>query len=103
LTLQEYWAWTGSSFAHFHLGRYEEGRALAMKSIQFVTDVHTLAAYIMNSIRAGRSAEAQDAVAQLLKLQPDFRASHAAEVFPARLPEERHRITSALRDAGLPD
>jgi TolB-like protein/class 3 adenylate cyclase len=96
------WAWTGSSFAHFHLGRYEEGRALAMKSIQFVTEVHTLAAYIMNSIRAGRTAEAQHAVAQLLKLQPDFRASHAQEVFPARLPEERHRITSALRDAGLP-
>jgi adenylate cyclase len=97
------WAWNGSSFAHFHLGRYEEGRALAMKSIQFVTDVHTLAAYIMNSIRAGHAAEAQQAVAQLLKLQPDFRASHGQEVFPARLPKERHRITSALRDAGLPD
>jgi adenylate cyclase len=97
------WAWNGSSFAHFHLGRYEEGRALAMKSIQFVTDVHTLAAYIMNSIRAGHTAEAQQAVAQLLKFQPDFRASRAVEVFPARLREESHRITSALRDAGLPD
>jgi TolB-like protein/class 3 adenylate cyclase len=97
------WAWNGSSFAHFHLGRYEEGRELAMKSIQFVTDVHTLAAYIMNSIRAGHTAEAQQAVAQLLKFQPDFRASHALEIFPTRLPEERHRITSALRDAGLPD
>jgi adenylate cyclase len=97
------WAWTGSSFAHFHLGRYEEGRALAMKSIQFVTEVHTLAAYIMNSTRAGRTAEAQQAVAQLLKLQPDFRASYAQEAFPARSPEERHRIISALRDAGLPD
>jgi len=97
------WAWTGSSFAHFHLGRYEEGRALAMKSIQFVTDVHTLAAYIMNSIRAGHTAEAQQAVAQLLKFQPDFRASHALEVFPSRLPEESHRIISALRDAGLPE
>jgi TolB-like protein len=97
------WAWTGSSFAHFHLGRYEEGRALAMKSIQFVTEVHTLAAYIMNSTRAGHTAEAQQAVAQLLKLQPNFRASHAQEVFPARLAEERDRITSALRDAGLPD
>ena len=97
------WAWTGSSFAHFHLGRYEEGRALAMKSIQFVTEIHTLTAYIMNSTRAGRTAEAQQAVAQLLKLQPGFRASHAQEIFPTRLPEEMHRITSALRDAGLPD
>ena len=73
------WAWNGSSFAHFHLGRYEEGRALAMKSIQFVTDVHTLAAYIMNSIRAGHTAEAEQAAAQLLKFQPDFRASHATD------------------------
>jgi TolB-like protein/class 3 adenylate cyclase/tetratricopeptide (TPR) repeat protein len=97
------WAWTGSSFANFHLGRYEEGRALAMKSIQFVTEIHTLAAYIMNSIRAGHTAEAQQAVAQLLELHPDFRASLALEVFPTRLPEERDRITSALRDAGLPD
>jgi adenylate cyclase len=74
-----------------------------MKSIQFVTDVHTLAAYIMNSIRAGHTAEAQQAVAHLLKFQPDFRASHALEVFPSRLPEESHRIISALRDAGLPE
>lgn len=97
------WAWNGSSFAHFHLGRYEEGRALAMKSIQFVTNAHTLAAYIVNAVRAGRAAEVREAVAQLLKLEPDFRASYAQELFPARLPEERDRITSALRDAGLPD
>jgi TolB-like protein/class 3 adenylate cyclase/Tfp pilus assembly protein PilF len=97
------WAWNGSSFAHFHLGRYEEGLALAMKSIQFVTNAHTLAAYIVNAVRAGRAAEVREAVAQLLKLEPDFRASYAEELFPARLPEERDRITAALRDAGLPD
>ena len=96
-------AWNGSSFALFHLGRYEEGRALAMKSLQLATSVHTLAAYIMNAVRAGRAAEAREAVAQLLKLQPGFRASHAQETFPIPLPEERDRITSALRDAGLPD
>jgi tetratricopeptide (TPR) repeat protein len=97
------WAWNGSSFAHFHLGRYEEGRALAMKSLQFVTNAHTLGAYIVNAVRGGRAAEAREAVAQLLKLEPDFRASHTQELFPARLPEERDRITSAFRDAGLPE
>jgi hypothetical protein len=90
------WAWNGSSFAHFHLGRYEEGCALAMKSLQFATDAHMLAAYIMNSTRAGCTTEAQQAVAQLLKLQPDFRASYAQKAFPIRSPEERERITSAL-------
>jgi len=97
------WAWNGSSFAHFHLGRYDEGRALAVKAIQFVTNAHTLGAYIVNAVRAERGAEAREAVAQLLKLQPDFRVSHAQELFPARLPEEGHRITSAFREAGLPD
>ena len=96
-------AWTGSSFASFHLGRYEEGCASAMKSIQFVTDAHTLGAFVVNSVGAGRIAKAQEAVVQLLKLQPDFRASHVHEAFPIRSPDERDRIASALREAGLPD
>jgi hypothetical protein len=57
-------------------------------------------AYIVNSIRAARTAEAKQAVAQLLKLHC---ASHAQEIFSTRLPEEYRRITSALTDAGLPD
>jgi TolB-like protein len=39
------WAWNGSSFAHFHLGRYEEGRALAKSqsnlSLTFIRWRHT--------------------------------------------------------------
>jgi adenylate cyclase len=78
-------AWNGSSFALFCLGRYEDGCATAMKSIQVGKDAHTLGAYIVNAMRAGRASEAKEAVAQLLKLQPDFRASHAQEAFPIRL------------------
>ena len=96
-------AWNGSSFALFHLGRYEEGCASAMKSSQLVTNVHTLGAFIVNSVGAGRTAEAREAVAQLQKLQPDFRASHVYEAFPIRSSDERDRIASALRGAGLPD
>jgi adenylate cyclase len=96
-------AWNGSSFALFQLGRYDEGCASAMKSIQFATNAHTLGAFIMNAVRGGRAAEAREAVAQLLKLQPDFRASHVQEAFPVRLSGERDRIASALREAGLPD
>jgi len=95
-------AWNGSSFAFFQLGRYEEGRASAMKSIQFTTNAHTLGALIMNSVRAGRGAEAREAVAQLIKLQPDFRASHVHEAFPLRSYAGRDRMASALREAGLP-
>jgi TolB-like protein/class 3 adenylate cyclase/Tfp pilus assembly protein PilF len=96
-------AWNGSSFAFFHLGRYEEGRASAMKSIQFAANAHTLGALIANSVGAGRMADARAAVAQLLKLQPDFRASHVREAFPVRSSNERDRIAAMLREAGLPE
>ena len=96
-------AWTGSSFASFHLGRYEEGCTLAIKAIQFFTDVHTLGAFAVNSVGVGRITKAQEAVAQLLKLQPDFRTSHVQEAFPVRSADERDRIAAALREAGLPE
>jgi adenylate cyclase len=51
----------------------------------------------------GRAAEAREAVAQLLNLHPEFRASHAQKVFPFRSREMRDRLTAALREAGLPD
>jgi adenylate cyclase len=96
-------AWNGSSFALFGLGRYEEGFVSATKAIQFLTDAQSLGAYIVNAFRAGHGVEAREAVAQLLKLQPDFRASHAQEAFPMRSQEVRDRITAALQDAGVPD
>jgi adenylate cyclase len=96
-------AWNGSSFASFCLCRYEDGYSSAMKSIQLVTDVHTLGAYIVNAVRAGRTTEAREAVGQLLKLQPDFRASDARETFPIRVREVQEQIGAALREAGLPD
>jgi TolB-like protein/class 3 adenylate cyclase len=96
-------AWNGSAFAFFHLRRYEEGRAVAMKSIQFAANAHTLGALIVNLAGAGREVEAREAVAQLVKLQPDFRASHVHEAFPIRSADERNRMAAALREAGLPD
>jgi TolB-like protein/class 3 adenylate cyclase len=96
-------AWTGSSFALFSLQRYEEGCATAMKSLQVLVDAHTLGAYIVNAINAGRTAEAEEAVGQLLARQPDFRASYAQSAFPIRSPDQRQRLTASLREAGLPE
>jgi TolB-like protein/class 3 adenylate cyclase len=96
-------AWNGSAFALFYLRRYQEGCAVAKQSIQFVANAHTLGALIVNLVGAGREAEAREAVAQLVKLQPDFRASHVREAFPVRSAEERNRMAAALREAGLPD
>jgi TolB-like protein/class 3 adenylate cyclase len=96
-------AWNGISFASFSLDRFEDGCAAAMKSIQMFKDAHSLGAYVVNAVRAGHAAEAREAVAQMLKLQPDFRASHAAEAFPVRSAEMRDRMSAALRAAGLPE
>jgi hypothetical protein len=73
-----------------------------MKSIQFVKDAHTLSAYIVNTIRAGRAAEARETAALLLRTQPDFSARHVQEAFPVRSSDTRDRIAAALREAGLP-
>jgi len=95
-------AWNGSSFAFFMLGRHEDGCVSAAKSIQVAANFHTLGAYIVNAIPAGRTAEAREAAARLLRLQPDVRASHAEEAFPTRSSELRNRMIAALQEAGLP-
>jgi adenylate cyclase len=96
-------AWNGTSHAFFSLASYEEGCVAAMKSVQFSANVHSLGAFIINAVRAGRAEEARKAVSRLLKLQPGFRTSHVSEAFPVRWVERRDQIAAALRDAGLPD
>jgi adenylate cyclase len=96
-------AWNGSSFALYQLGRHEEGCAVAMKSIQLVKNAHTLSAFAINAVGAGRITEARETVTELLKLRPGFRTSHVREAFPLRDPAGREQITAALREAGLPD
>ena len=77
--------------------------AKAAKAIQISADANTLGAYIANSVYTGRAAEARQAAGRLLKLQPDFRASHGRDSLPSRSPEVRERIVAAFRTAGLPD
>jgi len=50
-----------------------------------------------------RTEEAKEAAAQLLKLQPQFRASHTAEAYPLRILEIRERMIAAFREAGVPE
>ena len=96
-------AWNGSSFALYQLGRHEEGCAVAMKSIQLVKNAHTLCAFAINAVGAGRINEAREAIAELLKLRPGFRTSHVEEAFPVRAAAGRENMTAVLREAGLPD
>jgi TolB-like protein/class 3 adenylate cyclase/Tfp pilus assembly protein PilF len=96
-------AWLGISWALFFLERFEDGCTFAAKVLQFTADTNMLETYIANSVRAGHVAEARDAAAQLLKLQPDYHASKGREAVPFRSPEVRERIVAAFRTVGLPD
>jgi len=96
-------AWLGISFAHFYQERFEEGCTSAAKAFQSTADTNMLEAYIANTVRAGHVAEAREAAARLLKLQPDYHASHGREAVPFRSAEMRERIVAAFRAAGLPE
>jgi adenylate cyclase len=63
----------------------------------------SLAAFIINAISLGRSIEAADAAANLLKVDPSFSVGRLDHVFPARSADARARIERALREAGLPE
>jgi adenylate cyclase len=97
------WASSGISWAFWFLGRYEEGRAQAMKVMQVFKQVQSLGAYIANSVSAGQGAEASSAAQELLKLDPSFCIRHALDVFPTQSAEFRERLASTFRSAGLPE
>jgi tetratricopeptide (TPR) repeat protein len=93
----------GLSWAHFLLGRYDEGCSWATKAMQNTANVIFLVAFIMNAALAGRSPEARVAATRLMEIEPAFRASHASYVFPVSQPDVRAKIFDALRRGGVPD
>jgi tetratricopeptide (TPR) repeat protein len=95
--------WNGISFAHFLLGQYDQGRAMAAKALAVSADVHTLSALIMNDVGAGRLDEARAAAGRLLQLRPDFRSSYARQDFTSKSDEWSDRFVAVLREAGLPE
>lgn len=96
-------SWNGMSFAHFLLGEYDQGCAIAAKALAMSADAHTLCALIMNHVAAKRFDEARKSAERLLQLRPDFRASHARKSFPTKTVEWGDRMVAVLREAGVPE
>ena len=94
--------WYGMACAYHGLGRYQEGCSSA-KAIQGRPEVFSLGAFIINAVPAGRSAEAREAVDQILKIRPNFRTSDVVETFPTRDADWANRMVVAFREAGLPE
>jgi hypothetical protein len=96
-------SWNGMALAYFVLGQYDKGRELAEKSVQRVTDVHSLPALIANQVRSGLLADARQRAVQLLNIHPGFRASLSQHLYPVRSPEFHRLLSDALHEAGLPE
>src|SRR5262249_38070358 len=94
-------SWNGMAFAYFILGRYNEGREFAEKSVELAANVHSLPALIANEVRSGRLEDARQRAAQLMTIHPDFRASHSHHLFPVRSPEFHRFLADALREVGI--
>jgi adenylate cyclase len=97
-----FWGVTG--FAEFIAGRYEEALGWLLKARSdhpgHLVVNRTLAACYG---QLGHLPEARAAAADLLAREPDFRISAFASKYPLRRPEDRERLISGLRAAGLPE
>jgi TolB-like protein/class 3 adenylate cyclase len=84
-------------------GRYDEGLALARSVATVHPNVQAFGSLLVNCIATGQIEEARAAAAELMKLDPNLRASRAREMYPLRKAEYRSKLDEALRAAGLPE
>jgi TolB-like protein/class 3 adenylate cyclase/Tfp pilus assembly protein PilF len=77
-------SWNGMSLAYFRLGDYATGRVLAERSVDLVTDAHSLPVLIAHEVQTGRLEDARQHAVQLMTIRPDFRVSRSRDLFPIR-------------------
>ncbi|MET4201821.1 winged helix-turn-helix domain-containing tetratricopeptide repeat protein [Bradyrhizobium sp. LA6.12] len=95
---------TGTAYAHFLLGRYDEAASWAAKALQNDPDFRAaLRVVAASNAMAGRLAQAQKAIAQLRQLEPALRVSSIRDLVPHRGLEDLAQYEEALRKAGLPE
>jgi tetratricopeptide (TPR) repeat protein len=90
--------------AHFLAGRYDEASSWAERAIQEQPNyLGALRVTAASNALAGRLAKAQQAIAHLCQLDPQFRVSNLVDRVPLRRPEDLARYAEGLRKAGLPE
>ena len=96
---------TGTAFAHFFLGRYDEAASWAAMALQDNPDYQPgLRIAAASNAMAGRPEQAHKAVARLRQLNPTLRVSNLKDmVGPYRHAEDLSRYQEGLRQAGLPE
>jgi adenylate cyclase len=96
---------TGTAFAHFLLGRYDQAASWAAMALQDNPDFQPgLRIAAASNAMAGRPEQAHQAVARLRQLNPALRVSNLKDVLsPFRRAEDLARYGEGLRRAGLPE
>src|SRR5207253_6453360 len=96
---------SGTAFAHFLLGRYDEAASWAAMALQDNPDFQPgLRIAAASNAMAGRPEQAHKAMARLRQLNPALGISNLKDVLPPfRRAEDLSRLEEGLRQAGLPE
>ena len=96
---------SGTAYAYFLLGRYDEAASWAAMALQDSPDFQPgLRQAAASNAMAGRPEQARKAMARLRKLNPALRVSNLKDVLgPYQHAEDLARYGEGLRQAGLPE
>ena len=95
---------SGTAFAHFLLGRYDEAASWAAMALQDNPDFQPgLRIDAASNAMAGRPEQAHKAMARLRRLNPVLRVSNLKAVLGPWRAEDLSRYEEGLRRAGLPE
>jgi TolB-like protein/tetratricopeptide (TPR) repeat protein len=96
---------SGTAYAHFLLGRYDEAASWAAMALQDNLDYQTgLRLAAASNAMAGQPEQARKAMARLQQLNPALRVSNLKDVLgPYQHAEDLARYGEGLRQAGLPE
>jgi adenylate cyclase len=95
---------TGTAYAHFLLGRYEQAASWATLALQDEPDFPPgLRVAAASNAMAGRPEQAQKAMARLREVDPALRVSNVKDVVPHRRTQDLAPYEEGLRRAGLPE
>jgi tetratricopeptide (TPR) repeat protein len=96
---------SGTAYAHFLLGHYDEAASWAAMALQDNSDYQpALRQAAASNAMAGRPEQAHKAMARLRQLNPALRISNLKDVLgPYQNAEDLAQYGEGLRQAGLPE
>ena len=89
--------------AHISLGQFDDAVPVLKKRLERSPDSATAYALLASCYgHLGRAAEGQKALAELMRVDPDFSVERRRRVLPFKNPDDFERRAEGLYKAGLP-